>query len=374
VIKSAERTSPKRAEELVPRLALISMRVPEQYLRNTTQGKNLMSIDLSKKRIILIHGLAAKPPEEVWLDLCRSCLIENIRVNDPNLAQAVEANPEVIQSAYWADAVPHHIPDDEEYCGKLRDAVDAVIAERKRIKDKFHVGTGERVGAFFKNRGLDVINIFANALTIKDNVMKSVLVETRFYAQEQYVADYMRSPLEAKLREAWDSGCEVALLSHSMGTFISYDALWRFSHRNAEQYRRFRDRSVALYVTLGSPLCDSAVRDLLFAHYHKDYGARQYPTNVGMWHNYACLGDVVCHGADFKDCYFDGMREQRVMRSSPAHLLIEYTNLHNPFRDVEHEGNKGKEKRNPHKEYGYLVQPRLGTWLGDFLSGRLRFK
>jgi hypothetical protein len=39
---------------------------------------------------------------------------------------------------------------------------------------------------------------------------------------------------------------------------------------------------------------------------------------------------------------------------------------------VSHGDNRGSEKRNPHKSYGYLVQPKLGTWLADFLLGRLR--
>lgn len=332
-----------------------------------------MTVDLARKRIILIHGLAAKPPEKVWLDLCRSCIIENIRVDDPDLAKQLEAQPDVIQSAYWADAVPHHIPDDDAYCGKLRKCVDAVIRERKKIKGEFHVGTGEEIGAFFKERALDVIDIFTSALTVKDDVMKEMLVETRFYSEEQYIADSMRTPLEQQLRQAWQANCDVTVLSHSMGTFISYDVLWRFSHRSGEPYRSFRDKRVQLYVTMGSPLCDSAVRDLLFARYYRSQRTRQFPTNVQMWHNYACLGDAVCHGADFNSCYFDALRAEQIMAQAPAHLLIEYTNLHNPFRNVKHKGNKKTEKRNPHKEYGYLVQPRLGTWLGDFLHSRLQF-
>ena len=55
------------------------------------------------------------------------------------------------------------------------------------------------------------------------------------------------------------------------------------------------------------------------------------------------------------------------------HLIIDYDNLHNPFEIVTHAGNKReKEKRNPHKSYGYLVQPRLGSWMKDFLRGKLR--
>ena len=66
------------------------------------------------------------------------------------------------------------------------------------------------------------------------------------------------------------------------------------------------------------------------------------------------------------------MKKLKLLPERPKHRTIDYANLHNPFEVVAHTGNKGSEKRNPHKSYGYLVQPRLGTWLVDFLLGRLR--
>ena len=332
-----------------------------------------MPTSLEKKRIIIIHGLASKPPEETWLELNRRCLIENVRLVDSEVADALAGSPGVFRSAYWADAVPHHIPDDAVYCRGLSVQVDEVIQERRDRRDDFHVGAGDRMGAFFKDRGLDVVKVFSSALTIKDNVMKAMLEETRVYAEEQFLADRIRAPLESALRSAWDDNCDVTLISHSMGTFAAFDVLWRYSHRETEPYRSYRNRKVQMFVTMGSPLSDSAVRGLLFARFHQGHGARQFPTNFQMWHNYVALGDVVSHGADFAKDYFEGLRASQVIPADPAHCLIEYKNLHNPFRDVTHGGNSASEKRNPHKEYGYLVQPRLGSWLVDFLKGNLQF-
>ena len=122
----------------------------------------------------------------------------------------------------------------------------------------------------------------------------------------------------------------------------------------------------------GSPLGDPTVRDLLFARHHRNHGRRQFPTNVDRWHNYACLGDVVSHQHDFESDFFEDMRAEGILPKRPRHRAIDYANLHNPFEVVAHKGNKGSEKRNPHKSYGYLVQPRLGTWVADFLRGGLR--
>ena len=49
-----------------------------------------MSIDLKNKRIILIHGLASKPPEGDLHSLWKKCIIENIRVDDTELAKKLE--------------------------------------------------------------------------------------------------------------------------------------------------------------------------------------------------------------------------------------------------------------------------------------------
>lgn len=334
-----------------------------------------MPADITKKRIIMIHGLASKPPQKVLDELWASCLVENIRVDDKDLAKVLDASPETFLSGYWANATPHHIEDDAGYVKKLRVQVDDVIAQRRKMKDKFHVGFGEKVGAFFKSRGESLVKLLAGALTVQDDVMKKYLRETELYDEDQYISDRMRQPLENALRQAWDEGCEVALISHSMGTFISYDVLWRFSHRSEPEFKKYRKKAVQMFVTMGSPLGDKVVRDLLFARHHRKgspKSKRQYPTNVERWHNYACLGDVVAHRTDFDEVFFKDMKKRRAISNRPKHRTIDYVKLHNPFRVVTHVGNKNKEKRNPHKSYGYLVQPRLGSWVADFLHGRLK--
>ncbi len=331
-----------------------------------------MSIDLKNKRIIMIHGLASKPSEGDLHSLWKKCIIENIRVDDTELAEKLEMEENVFASAYWADATPHHIADDAEYVEKLEIQVDNVIKERKKITGRFHVGHKEAVGDFFKDRGMDLVNLLMNALTIKDNVMKMYLREIELYDKDQYIADEMRKPLEVALRKAWDDNCNVAILSHSMGTFISYDVLWRFSHRSVEGFIEYNDKRVQMFVTMGSPLGDQTVRDLLFARRHKDEGKRQYPTNIDFWHNYSCLSDVVSHQQYFESVFFKKMSDLKIIPSTPKHRAIDYAKLHNPFEVVTHDENEGREKRNPHKSYGYLVQPRLGTWLRDFLRGDLK--
>jgi hypothetical protein len=333
-----------------------------------------MSVDFSKKKIIMIHGLGAKPPPETTHELWRRAVTENIRVGNELLARSLEAHPDIFESAYWANFVPHHIPDDAAYSRKLEQQVDKVIAERRKIGDRFHVGMGEKLGSFFQDRGIDLAKLLANALQIKDDVMTRFLRETELYDQDQYIADQMRAPLENALRRAWDEGREPIILAHSMGSFISYDVLWRFAHRRTAGFGNYNNRRVKMFITMGSPLGDETVRKLLFARHHREHSLRQrqYPTNIDFWHNYACLGDVVAHHKNFHDIFYQPMRELKLFPARPAFRSIDYVDLHNPFEVVTHAGNRRREKRNPHKSYGYLVQPRLGTWVADYLMDRLK--
>ncbi|UCH40324.1 MAG: hypothetical protein JSU67_01040, partial [Gammaproteobacteria bacterium] len=293
-----------------------------------------MRADLSNKRIIMVHGLASKPPAEITRELWSKTLLENIRVGHRGLARQLDANPQVFTMAYWADAVPHHVADDAAYCRKLKAQVDKVIAERREIKDRFHVGIGEKVGSFFKDRGIDLVKLLAGALSVKEDVMTTFLRETELYDQDQYIADRIRAPLETALREAWDSGCEPIIVSHSMGSFIAYDVLWRFSHRNTTEFGMYQKKRVKMFVTMGSPLGDPSVRNLLFASHHQDHSLRCFPTNIERWHNYACLGDVVSHQKNFHEIFYQPMRQLRIFPRSPRFRSIDYVDLHNPFEVV----------------------------------------
>ena len=222
-----------------------------------------MPLNLDNKKIIMIHGLASKPPRDVTHELWQRTLIENIRVSHRQLAKSLDAKPGVFESAYWADAVPHHIPDDAAYCKKLGIQVDKVIAERRAARDRFHVGMGEKVGSFFKDRGLDLVKLLAGALTVKDDVMTAFLRETELYDQDQYIADRMRAPLENALRRAWDEGREPIIISHSMGSFISYDVLWRFAHRKREKRNPHKSYGYLAQPRLGSWIADYLLDRLL---------------------------------------------------------------------------------------------------------------
>ena len=316
-------------------------------------------------RIIFVHGLASKPPQSDLDRLWRKALLANVRIDSPALARDMEGNPDLFRSGYCANAVPDHIEDTPALVRKLDEAVDGVIAARKKAGDDLHISRSGWASAKLKKFGLNVVDALSSAITIKDDVIEENLREVRFYQGDQYIADRIRARLEDELRDAWRAGKRVVIISHSMGTFIAYDVLWRFSHRSEDHYRKWRRRKADLLITMGSPLGDATLRGFMLIERWKSAPKaklkaerrRFFPTNVLRWHNYSAYGDVVCHDATLEDDFFEGMREH--VGGYGRKDLRDYVKLYNPYRNR-------KDKANPHKSYGYLIQPKLSQKLRQF--------
>jgi hypothetical protein len=314
-------------------------------------------------RIVFVHGLASKPPQDALHKLWCKTLIESVRLDSQRLAQDMAKNPNLFHSAYWANAVPDHIEDSGVQVNKLRQAVDSIIGLRIEQGREMHIGKKGWIAAKAKKFGLHVVNALATALTVKDDAIENFMTEINLYQGDQKVADEIRRPLEEELRSAWDDPGirRLVIISHSMGTFIAYDVLWRFSHRSEQRYRRYRNRKVEHLITMGSPLGDPVLRSFMLIERWKDAPKgsakkpkverqRYYPTNVEGWHNYSAHGDVVCHDAKLEDDFFKGFRKH--VGDYSKDTLRDYVGLYNPY--VNREG-----KANPHKSYGYLIQPKL---------------
>ena len=60
------------------------------------------------------------------------------------------------------------------------------------------------------------------------------------------------------LAKALSQDDDILILSHSLGTVIAYDVLWKFSY--CGEWQDIRNKKVSMLVTLGSPLGDEAVK------------------------------------------------------------------------------------------------------------------
>jgi hypothetical protein len=324
-------------------------------------------VNTSKLTIVFVHGLASKPPAADLHRLWKKAFIDNIRIDSKSIANELEANPDIFKSAYWANAIPDHIEDTEDYVDGLNKAVNKVIGVRRREKNQLHIKSGGWAAANAKKFGLSIVDTLGSALTIKDNVIEEYMREVRFYKNDQFIAEQIRQPLEDILTDAWDKKHKVVILSHSMGTFITYDVLWKFSHRSEEKYIKYRDNKVDYLVTMGSPLGDDKLRDFMLIERWKkapdakkeEERKRLYPLNIKQWHNFSAYGDVVCHDSTLEDDFFKGMKEY--VKPYRKGQLMDYTKLYNPFITA-------KDKKNPHKSYGYLIQPKLSQKFKEFIG------
>lgn len=325
-------------------------------------------VDINKLTIIFVHGLASKPPKEDTHRLWKKAFIENIRIDSKTLANELEAKPDIFKSAYWANAIPDHIEDTKDYVSGLNRCVTNVIRKRKNAGNQLHIKKDGLAKANAKKFLLHLVNVAGTALTIKDNVIEEYMREVRLYKNDQYIAEQIRQPLEDLLTEAWDKKHKVVIISHSMGTFISYDVLWKYSHRSEDKYTKYRDKVVDYFITMGSPLGDDSLRDFMLIERWKkapkeeaeEERKRLYPLNIKQWHNFSAYGDVVCHDSTLEDDFFKGMKENNV-RNYTAKQLRDYVKLYNPYVTAE-------DKKNPHKSYGYLIQPKLSQKFKEFMG------
>ncbi len=295
----------------------------------------------SDKEIILVHGLARKLPREslqkFWIDMLLAGVGDII-------------SPDAIHMAYWSDCLPSHVPSNIR--PSHRQAVQDLLDYRQKHQADFHVGTGDKIAAFFAEKGVELVDILSSALTLKDNLLKAYFKEIRIYIDSLYLSRKIRQCVISKIENAWQRGKKVILICHSMGSFVAYDALWQLSHHH--EYRHHWHKKVEAFFTLGSPLGNSGIQDILLSSGYHDEREIFYPNNINAWYNFACLGDVVTHGADMNEAYLEPMKKMKLLQD-----FRNYQNLYNPYTCSGH--------LNPHKSYGYLVQPKFSKWLSKIL-------
>ena len=165
-----------------------------------------------------------------------------------------------------------------------------------------------------------------------------------------------RWPLTELLRDSLRSGDKVLLITHSLGSMIAHDVLWKLSHYG--EYRQISEsgQKVSLWLTLGSPLGNPTVRDRLKGARAK--GSRRYTNLVHRWVNVAAEDDYVAHdetlGDDFSEMKDLGLvtevRDRRIFN-----MALRRTK-------------GGRRRSNPHHGAGYLVSPCVAELVAGWLA------
>ena len=158
----------------------------------------------------------------------------------------------------------------------------------------------------------------------------------------------VRATLSDPLAKALRAGHKIMLISHSLGTVISYDTLWKFSYYS--EYKDIRDRKLDRFVTLGSPLADETVKQNLKGA--KASGSRRYPANIRRWINFAAEDDYIAHDEKVRND-FKGMLK---------HDLVQLIQDHRLYNLAVRNGTS-----NPHHGGGYLIHPKVTKLIADWI-------
>jgi len=313
-------------------------------------------------RVVLVHGMASKPPENAWLDLWRRTLMGNLDTETRGLGKRLGDDEALLESAYWADAVPDHLEEPPERVRGLGRSVAGLLEMRKKHRAALHISRDGWGVTELRRFGPAILDALNESLTIGPTLRTAHRWELQRYHTDTVIAERIRRPLADRLRANWEADRRVILIAHSLGAAVAYDVLWRFCHRSEAEYRAYRKKNVELLITMGAPLGDPDAHDIMLsgrwlaqrASPLKRHRRRAWLGNVRRWHNYSAFGDLICHGLDMKSEFFDGMCAD--LDQCRAGDFRDYRRLFNPYLDPDG-------SPNPHKAFGYLAQPKLAQQL-----------
>ena len=178
----------------------------------------------------------------------------------------------------------------------------------------------------------------------RGHACESIKETKRYFENTNNIGSVIREQLKRVLRPMLDNNEAVLIIGHSMGSIITYDALWELSYHEKQSGQ-------VDFLSLGSPLGINFVQHRLLGNTER--GKRKYPTLIRHWYNIAAVGDITALDQHFHDD-FKPMIDAGIIESIEDHA----DGLYNFFRTE-----KGL---NCHRSYGYLVNPVAGKVIADW--------
>lgn len=184
---------------------------------------------------------------------------------------------------------------------------------------------------------------------LPDPRIKEMIQDTlRYFGNVDGIADRVRNIVKSDIREAGEGSESVCLIGHSMGSVIAYEALWDLAHRDGQP------ADVDLFLTLGSPLGMKYVQHKLLGMRDRD---RRYAARIKTWVNVSAVGDLVSVDERVGDDFAPMVEE-----GSAGEIVDIHRNVYTAFRN--------EQGLNPHRSYGYLVNPIVGKVIVKWLKNQ----
>jgi hypothetical protein len=325
------------------------------------------------QRIMVMHGRNIKPACAPYKEQQLRALINGVERDDPAKAEKIRNGTVTVEFIYYGDINNRILHDLPRYKGKLTatdpeygnadcmpvgpsaEGVDRLLALKN-----FGLATYRKILRENKDqRWLDeaawLISSTASILSLNwanEKVIELATADMGAYLLKQSVGSEIRTRLQAPLIEAFESGDDICLVGHSMGTIVSYDVLWKFSHMSEYAHVRAMNPMVSLWLTLGCPLGEPGVYKNLYDA--NENGKDKYPRGIVRdWVNIAARDDFVAHDKtvanDFREMkkfgFVESIRDYKINNC--------YTR----------EG-----ESDPHNIYGYLANNRTGAEIAKWID------
>ena len=316
--------------------------------------------DFMAKKIIFIHGRATKPLksdlEKLWYDAVKMGLK---RYQGEKGAKAVQAFDDMAKEfVYYGDISNEFlhrvkgetIPDD------IESRREALLKFDKVNASDFSKSAYEGVSknGYLMEALADTFSGALSFLRMGKSLVSAVAPDmAHYWDKDSYFGSEVRNTLTEVLKQSFDNDDEIMLVSHSLGTMISYDNLWKFSHYGEYRKNYGANKKVDLFVTMGSPLGDENVKRELKGRDKK--GKLRYPHNINRWVNIAAEDDYISHDSklqnDFEAMHELGLMDQPIKDIYPIYNLTVRNG-----------------KSNPHSSTGYLVHPEFTELLWHWMN------
>jgi hypothetical protein len=312
------------------------------------------------KRIILVHGRGFKPErvlfEETWIEAVSHGLARDRGAGARSRFDSCARN-----FVYYGEASNAFLSDPDGPYDRNDD-----LADRRRCLEALQQFEAQE---FLEARGRENYHGLPSQSSLAARLVDLVAAPAAWLGLGAHAIGY-RAP---DLREYWNpdsefgsrvrwklteilesalrAGDDILLVTHSLGSLIAYDNLWKLS-RYAEYRELFEaGHKVTRWITLGCPLGNPTVQKNLKGHRASD--ARRYPTNIREWINVAAEGDYIAHDQGVGDD-FRGMLEYGLIESIDDQRIFNLAVRHG--------------RSNAHHGVGYLIHPTVIGAIADWIG------
>lgn len=294
---------------------------------------------MTTKHIIFVPGKNPEPRTAQHSEMLWRALVEGVRRADSNVAEILRPHKKQFHLINW----------NYHYYHKHQDAsrdirwIDELINKHGPTKQDIQEATSwsVRLSRLILNL-VDHAPVFIRFLP--EEVRNTDEEIQRYFNDDDNVATDIRKFIKHVLRPLLEKEEDILLIGHSLGSFITYDALWELTHQEGLHGK-------VDFLTIGSPLGLHYMQQHLMGM--NGLGRKSYPDMIRNWTNLSSEGDLVALNRNFLES-FKEMQEQGLVES-----IKDYTQgVYNFFRT--------EEGLSSHRSYGYLVNPAVGSIIADW--------